>query len=109
MAQRERRYYVYILTNPSRRPLYTGVTNNIFRRSLEHKEKDDEGYTSHYNLNRLVYYQTFRYVGNAIQREKQIKSWGRAKKDALINAFNPKWDDLAREWGRSFLKDKEKT
>jgi putative endonuclease len=60
--------------------LYTGITNSIYRRALQHKYGDIDGFTKRYNINRLVYYVTFTQVGNAIAREKQIKSWTRAKK-----------------------------
>ncbi|HXZ26985.1 MAG TPA: GIY-YIG nuclease family protein [Terriglobales bacterium] len=109
MAQRERRYYVYILTNPSQHPFYTGVTSDVGGRVLDHRSHQPGSYTARYNLARLVYYETFRYVKNAIAREKEIKGWGRAKKLALIRSVNPKLDDLALGWGKSFLKHKEKT
>ena len=98
--RRRRRYYVYILTNPSRRPCYTGITNDLERRIAEHRDAWNTGCTRKYNLNRLVYYETFRYVGNAIRREKQIKGLSHAKKRALIESANPQWDDLSREWGK---------
>ena len=83
--RRERRYYVYIMASRSLN-LYTGVTDNIYRRSLEHKSGKIEGFTKRYNINRLVYYETFKYIGNAIAREKRIKAWTRAKRLALIKA-----------------------
>jgi putative endonuclease len=95
----DQHYYVYILTNPSR-TLYTGVTNSIRRRMFEHKNKLIEGFTSKYNINRLVYFEVFQYVGNAIRREKQIKAWTRAKRVALVESTNPKWDDLTRDWDK---------
>jgi putative endonuclease len=98
---REQRYFVYILTNTVRRPFYTGVSNSIMRRHPEHKSKDDpNSYTAKYNLNRLVYFERFQYIDNAIAREKQVQGWSRAKKIALIESMNPKWDDLSREWGK---------
>jgi putative endonuclease len=96
---RDHRYFVYILSSKSR-CLYTGVTNNIFRRVLQHKRAEVEGFTQKYKVNRLVYYEQFQYVGNAIHRESTIKSWTRAKKVALIERDNPTWDDLAEEWGK---------
>jgi putative endonuclease len=96
---RDKRYYVYILTNPSR-TLYTGITSHLQQRVLQHKAKTFPGFTSKYNINRLVYFEVFEYVGNAIAREKEIKSWTRAKRVALIESKNPKWDDLSREWGK---------
>jgi putative endonuclease len=97
---REHRYFVYMLTNTVRRPIYTGVSNSITRRQPEHKEKVDPGsYTAKYNLNRLLYVEQFQYIDNAIDREKQVKPWSRKKKIALIESVNPKWDDLSRDWG----------
>jgi putative endonuclease len=94
----ERRYYVYIMASRSLN-LYTGVTDSIYRRALEHKSGKIEGFTKRYNINRLVYYETFRYIGNAIAREKQVKAWTRAKRIALIRSSNPTWQDLAEGWG----------
>jgi putative endonuclease len=90
-------YYVYILTNKSR-TLYTGVTGNLERRVLQHKRKLLSGFTREYNINRLVYYETFGDIRVAIQREKQIKGWLRAKKIALIVSTNPGWRDLSQGW-----------
>jgi putative endonuclease len=75
----ERRYFVYIMTNPSK-TLYTGMTNNIRRRVREHKLKLTPGFAAKYNITRLVYFETFEDVRNAIEREKQIKAWTRAKR-----------------------------
>jgi putative endonuclease len=93
----DKHYYVYILTNPSR-TLYTGITNNLRRRVEEHKQKLVPGFTAKYNIHRLVYFEVFEDVRNAIEREKRIKSWTRAKRVALVESKNPKWDDLTREW-----------
>jgi putative endonuclease len=93
-----RRYYVYIMASRSL-TLYTGVTDNLFRRALEHKSGATEGFTKRYNINRLVYYEVFKYVNNAIAREIQIKAWTRAKRLALIKSLNPTWLDLAEGWG----------
>ncbi|MBS1853467.1 MAG: GIY-YIG nuclease family protein [Acidobacteria bacterium] len=79
--------------------LYTGVTNSIYQRALQHKRGDIDGFTKKYNINRLVYYEIFEHIGNAIAREKQIKSWTRAKRLALIKSMNPAWQDLAEGWG----------
>ncbi len=98
---REHHYYVYILTNCSRHPLYTGVCHSVEQRHAEHKDRvDPDSYTARYSLNRLVYFERLQYNKNAIAREKQIKRWSRAKKIALIESVNPKWDDLSREWGQ---------
>jgi putative endonuclease len=80
--------------------LYTGITDNIFRGALEHKTGVFEGFTKHYNISRLVYYEVFRYVNNAIAREKQVKAWTPAKRIALIKSINPTWQDLADGWGK---------
>jgi putative endonuclease len=91
-----RQYYVYMLTNRSG-TLYTGVTNDLQRRILQHKNKLKEGFTRKYNLTRLVYYEVADDVLAAISREKQIKGWLRAKKVALIQSVNPEWKDLSEE------------
>ncbi len=90
-------YYVYIMTNKSK-TLYTGMTNNIVRRVYEHKNKLVPGFTSKYNITKLVYYETTNEVNSAIAREKQIKGWLRKKKIALIESMNPEWKDLSEEW-----------
>ena len=95
---REKRYYVYIMASRSLN-LYTGVTNNIYRRALQHKSGEVDGFTKKYNINRLVYYEVFEHIGNAIAREKQIKAWTRAKRLVLIKSTNPTWQDLADSWG----------
>jgi putative endonuclease len=94
----EKRYYVYIMASRSLN-LYTGVTNNIYRRALQHKNGEIGGFTKKYNINRLVYYEIFEHIGNAIAREKQVKAWTRAKRLALIKSINPTWQDLAVDWG----------
>lgn len=99
-------FYVYIMTNrPRSHVLYTGVTGDLSRRVFEHKNKLGQGFTSRYNLTRLVYYELFYFAGAAIEREKQIKGWSRSKKIALITSLNPTWDDLAAEWGDRFKPD----
>jgi putative endonuclease len=94
---REHNYYVYIMTNRSK-TLYTGITNNLLRRVWEHKQGAGSGFCAQYKLDRLVYFERFQYVGNAINREKQIKGWLRIKKIALIVAKNPAWRDLSTDW-----------
>jgi putative endonuclease len=79
----ERQYFIYIMSSASK-TIYTGMTNNLLRRVRQHKEKLIGGFTTKYNITRLVYFESFRYVQNAIEREKQIKSWTRAKRVALI-------------------------
>lgn len=87
-------YFVYILTTKNNKLLYVGVTNNLERRVLEHKHKLTPGYTEKYNVNKLVYYQEFTDINDAIAAEKKIKGWLRVKKDNLITEFNPNWKDL---------------
>ncbi len=94
----EKHYYVYIMASRSLN-FYTGVTNSIYQRALQHKTGEIDGFTKKYNINRLVYYETFEHIGNAIAREKQVKAWTRAKRLALIKSINPTWQDLAEGWG----------
>lgn len=105
MARQPRTYYVYILTSNSG-TLYTGITNSIFHRTLQHKSKETPGFTSKYDVTRLVYYELFNDVHAAIRREKEIKGWARKKKIALIESMNPKWEDLAESWGKLLPKQK---
>jgi putative endonuclease len=93
----ERIYCVYIVANERRTVLYTGVTGDLKKRIWEHKQKLTKGFTSRYNIDRLVYYETSGNPLSAIAREKQIKSGSRAKKIALIEPFNPEWRDLHDE------------
>lgn len=85
------------MTNKHNTVLYTGVTNDLKRRSYEHREKLVEGFTTKYNLTKLVYYEIFRDANNAIMREKQIKGGSRSKKVALIAGMNSQWRDLHDE------------
>lgn len=91
-------YYVYILTNKSNRVLYTGVTRNLQRRVYEHKAKLVDGFTKKYNVDKIVYFEFTTDVRSAIQREKQIKGWPRAKKIALIESMNPEGKDLSEDF-----------
>ena len=86
--------WVYILTNHSNRVLYTGVTNDIVRRTFEHRLKLTYGFAEKYNTYKLVYFEETTSIDSALSREKQIKGWSRAKKVALIEAMNPEWRDL---------------
>ena len=89
------RYYVYILTNKNNKVLYVGVTNDLIRRIYEHKHHMDPGsFTDRYNVTKLVHFEETNDVYAALEREKQIKSWIRTKKDQLIAETNPKWIDL---------------
>ena len=86
--------YVYLLANKHNNVLYTGVTSDLIRRVYEHKNKLVKGFTQKYNVDCLVYYEACENIVVAIEREKQIKGWARKKKEDLINALNPEWDDL---------------
>ena len=89
------RFYVYILANKRNGTLYTGVTNSLFTRGFQHQLKiNPDSFTAKYNINRLVYYESYRYIKQAIQREKQIKKWNRSWKIELIEKDNPAWRDL---------------
>jgi putative endonuclease len=92
--KREYHFFVYILASKGRR-LYTSVTNSLRVRIAQHKSGEYEGFTHKYGITRLVYFEQFQYVNKAIAREKEIKSWTRAKRIALIESFNPSWADLA--------------
>lgn len=87
-------YYVYIATNPQNNVLYTGVTNNLIRRIWEHKRKLVSGFTEKYNINKLVFYEVYEDINQAITREKQIKAGSREKKLKLIELINPGFEDL---------------
>ncbi len=88
-------YYVYILTNRNNNVLYIGVTNNLFARSFQHKLKENKsGFTAKYNVNKLVYYEIYGYIQDAIVREKQVKKWKRQWKINLIIKENPEWRDM---------------
>jgi putative endonuclease len=90
-------YCVYILTNRSK-TLYVGVTNNLLRRVWEHKFGNGSEFCKHYKIDRLVYYESFDDVRNAIDREKRIKGWLRIRKIQLIVSVNPTWRDLSEGW-----------
>ena len=90
----DQQYFVYILTNSHHNVLYTGATNNLVRRVFEHREKVIVGFTSRYNLGKLVFYEPAGDVRGVIEREKRIKAGSRVKKIALINGMNPEWRDL---------------
>ena len=88
-------YYVYILSNNTHTTIYTGVTNNLVRRVYEHRhELADQSFTAKYKVHRLVYYEATNDVRAAIEREKQIKGWNRARKNKLVESMNPSWEDL---------------
>jgi putative endonuclease len=93
----QRQYFVYFMSNRTH-TLYVGMTNDLVRRVFEHKQKLLKGFTAHYSLDRLVYFEETTDVHEAIVREKQIKGWLRAKKLALIESANPRRQDLSRSW-----------
>jgi putative endonuclease len=99
-VQRDKRYYVYILSSKSR-VLYVGMTGFLTARVLQHKAREG-AFTCRYHVDRLVYYEVLQYVNNALARETYIKTWRRSKKVALIREFNPTWEDLAADWGTPF-------
>ena len=94
----EKRGFVYILTNKNNTTLYTGVTSNLPKRIYEHKKKLVEGFSKKYNLDKLVYYEIFGDIREAIKREKKIKSGSRKKKIEMINSINPEWRDLSKDF-----------
>jgi putative endonuclease len=88
------KYYLYILTNYTNKVLYLGVTNNLKRRILEHKNAVNEGFTKKYKCKKLVWFEEFSDIKFAIEKEKKMKKWKRKYKENLINDMNPGWDDL---------------
>jgi putative endonuclease len=91
-------YYVYILTNWNDKVMYVGVTKDLMRRLYEHKNKLIPGFTSKYNVHKLVYFEETADVLTALAREKEIKKWRREKKNNLVERINPEWKDLSSEW-----------
>ena len=96
--EQQKNYYVYLLSNWNNKVLYIGVTNNLERRIIEHRQKLVPGFTEKYNVNKLVYFEQTNDVISAISREKQLKKWRREKKNALVNSVNPGWKDLSSQW-----------
>ena len=87
-------YYIYMMTNKYRNVLYTGVTNDLIRRVYEHRNHlIKDSFTARYHITRLVYFEITEEIRSAIEREKQIKSWSRARKDQLVESQNPTWED----------------
>ena len=95
---RERQYHVYIMTNAYNTALYTGITNDLHRRVLEHRSGKGGTFTSRYRVTKLAYFESVEDVRVAISREKQIKAGSRQKKLDLINSMNPEWKDLFDEF-----------
>jgi putative endonuclease len=97
---RDHEYYVYILANTFHR-LYVGITNGLAVRVKQHKAaRNPDSFTAKYGINRLVYFERFQYVQDAIQRESELKGWLRTKKIALIVRHNPTWRDLSEDFGK---------
>jgi len=95
---KDQKYYVYIVTNKANSVLYTGVTNNLEQRIIEHySKKDERSFTAKYNCCYLLYYERFDYITNAIAREKEIKGWNKQKKLDLVHGFNPDFKFLNEE------------
>ncbi|WP_347925701.1 GIY-YIG nuclease family protein [Pontimicrobium sp. SW4] len=98
MRKNVHQYYLYLLSNKYNGTLYIGVTNDLERRTFEHKNKLIEGFTKNYGLNRLVYFETYQNINDAIKREKNMKKWKREWKIKLIEEDNPNWSDLSKDW-----------
>jgi putative endonuclease len=93
-----KQYFTYIMTNQLNTVLYTGITHDLAGRVWQHKEGKIEGFTKRYRVNKLVYFESYVDVNQAILREKQIKGWLRAKKISLIEKDNKSWEDLSQGW-----------
>ncbi|MDR1027005.1 MAG: GIY-YIG nuclease family protein [Rickettsiales bacterium] len=93
MSFEQKFYFVYILASKRNGTLYIGVTNNLARRIYEHKHHIFQGFTSDYNVDKLVYYESYEDINEAIHREKRLKEWKRNWKKDLIESFNPEWKD----------------
>ena len=91
-------YYTYIMSSNNNTAIYIGITNNLERRVSEHKSGIIPGFTQKYNCKKLVYYESFSDIEQAVAREKQLKGWVRRKKDALIDSVNPGREDLSERW-----------
>lgn len=93
--ERQDLFLVYIVTNKNHTTLYIGVTGNIKQRLKQHGYNSNKGFTGKYNINKLIYFESFKYPNLAIKREKQLKKWNREWKINLVNEINPKWEDLS--------------
>ena len=93
-------YYIYILTNWNHNVMYIGLTNDLNRRLFEHQNKLIDGFTKKYNVNKLVYYELFYNINDAIHREKELKKWRREKKNNLVAQLNPEWLDLSLDFSQ---------
>jgi len=90
----EQKYYLYMMTNYTNTVLYTGVTNNLKRRVIEHRDSLVEGFTKRYHCKKLVWFEAFDDIRHAIEKEKVVKKWSREFKENLITAMNPDWKDM---------------
>jgi len=90
--------FIYMITNKNNTVIYIGVTSDLLKRVYQHKVKNVKGFTAKYNCNKLVYFEEFSDISEAIQREKQLKSRNRKHKESLINIENPEWLDLSEDW-----------
>jgi len=91
-------YFVYILTNYNNNVMYIGVTGNLEKRIYEHKNKIIAGFTQKYNVDKLVYYETYSRIEDAIAQEKRLKGWKRERKNKLVETINNEWVDLSSDW-----------
>ncbi|MBR6680497.1 MAG: GIY-YIG nuclease family protein [Clostridia bacterium] len=91
-------YSIYILSNKTNTTVYIGFTNDLQRRILEHRQGQGNGFTKRYHVYKLVYFEEYSNVNDAIAREKQLKHWRREKKNSLIESFNPEWKDLFEDF-----------
>ena len=90
--------FIYILSNKKNGTLFIGITNDLERSMFEHKSKLVNGFTKNYGLNKLIYFEQFQYVNDAIKREKQLKNWNRQWKIDLLEKENKTWTDLSADW-----------
>ena len=98
MSWTKKTYCTYLLANRKNGTVYVGISGNLSKRMLEHKNGTNEGFSKKYGLKKLVYFESFEVVENAIKREKQLKAGKRATKIQLIEKDNPNWDDLSTDW-----------
>lgn len=91
-------YFTYMVCSPNNAMIYVGVTNSIFRRTKEHRDGLIPGHAQKYQCRKLVWYEEYQYIRDAIAREKEIKKWRREKKNELVEENNPDWKDLAKDW-----------
>ena len=96
------RYFTYMTSNKKGGSIYTGMTNNLIVRISQHKQRRNRSFTKRYNLDKLVWFESFPTAPEAIKREKEIKGWVRRKKIALIESLNPEWEDLYEDLIKTF-------